>query len=285
LKAWGGEGFEGWKAGRLGRLQVPYRIDVRCEADDACDRLIELGALDVEIGADGDIAAVMPDSVAADAIATAFDGARITVSAAVSRDDGSVWVLRPRACQIAGLEIVPIDQGASPDALRLVDATAFGTGMHPTTALCLAAIAELIAAESPEAMLDVGTGSGVLALAALKLGVPRATAIDVDAAALAVAAENARINGLSERLELRHGGPDSLTDTWPLVAANVLAAPLIEMAPAIVRRVASRGHVVLSGIPGGLAAEVSLGYRAAGLVPLQTRTSAGWRAVVFRASW
>ena len=80
---------------------------------------------------------------------------------------------------------------------RLIDAAAFGTGLHPTTALCLEALEEEVGIAAPDAVLDVGTGSGVLALGALMLGVPRALGIDIDDEALRIAAENARINACS----------------------------------------------------------------------------------------
>jgi ribosomal protein L11 methyltransferase len=87
----------------------------------------------------------------------------------------------------------------------------------------------------------------VLALGALMMGVPHALGIDLDEGALRVAAQNARINAMRERLRLARGGPDSVIGTWPLVVANVLAAPLIEMAPTLVRRVGRHGHLLLSG--------------------------------------
>src|SRR5207253_9571138 len=107
-----------------------------------------------------------------------------------------------------------------------------------TTALCVEAIEDAVDLLQPVTLLDVGTGSGVLALAALMLGVPRAVAIDVDEQALRVAAENARLNGLRERVDLVSGGPDAVDGQWPLVVANLLAAPLIELADVFVRRLA-----------------------------------------------
>ena len=134
-------------------------------------------------------------------------------------------------------------------------------------------------------MLDVGTGSGVIALAALRLGVGHALGIDVDAAAIAIAAGNARVNQLADRLDLRCGGPESLTGTWPLVVANMLAAPLIELAPALVRRVGSGGDLVLSGIPSALESDVTSAYRHLGMRHAATTSRAGWIATVLRAGW
>ena len=264
---------------------MPYRVDLRHAGDDALDRLVELGAIDVESSREGEIAVLMPDGVAPEQIASALGVADVSVSPAVGRDDGSVWVLRPRPIRIGRLRIVPAHGEPEPDALRLIDGAAFGTGLHPTTALCLEAIEEAVQTTPPEAVLDVGTGSGVLALAALMMGVPRALGIDIDGEALRVAAENARINHLEERLQLMPGGPGTVTGTFPLVLANVLAAPLIEMAPALVRRVGHQGQLVLSGVPSSVEREVDEAYRRAGMHRVRVTSRAGWIALVMQASW
>ena len=181
--------------------------------------------------------------------------------------------------------MIPAHTEAEPGALRLVDAAAFGTGLHPTTVLCLEALQEEVRIGPPDAVLDVGTGSGVLALAALMLGVPRALAIDIDDEALRVASENARINGMDERVQLTRGGPDAVTGTWPMVLANVLAAPLIETAPALVRRVGHQGHLVLSGIPSSVERDVDQAYCRLGMRRLGVTSRAGWVALVLGAGW
>jgi ribosomal protein L11 methyltransferase len=263
---------------------VPYRVDFCPAGDDALDRLVELGALDVECSHDA-VAALIPDSVRPEQIASALGVGEITVSPAAARDAGSVWILSPRTVHVGRLRIVPAHTEAQPDALKLIDAAAFGTGLHPTTALCLEALEDIVPFARPDAVLDVGTGSGVLALAALTLGVPRALAIDIDDDALRVAAENARINGLGERLQLARGGPETVTGMWPLVLANVLAAPLIEMAPALVRRIGHQGRLVLSGIPASVEQEVDQAYRHLGMRRVQVKSRAGWVALVLQASW
>ncbi len=266
---------------------MPYRVDVPDVADDALDRLVELGAIDAERPGEGAIAALMPDSVAPEQIAAALGVGvgDIAVSAAAGRDAGSVWVLSPRPISIGRLRIVPAHAEAEPGALRLVDAAAFGTGLHPTTAMCLEVVEEEVRIAPPDAVLDVGTGSGVLALAALMLGVPRAVGIDIDDEALRVAAENARINAIGERLQLTRGGPDAVTGTWPMVLANVLPAPLIEMAPVLVRRVGHHGQLVLSGIPSSVERDVDQAYRRLGMRHVRAKSRAGWAALVLRASW
>ncbi len=109
--------------------------------------------------------------------------------------------------------------------------------------------------------------------------------IDIDGDALRVAAENARINGMSDRLQLAHGGPESMSGAWPLVFANVVAAPLIEMAPTLVRRVGHHGQLVLSGIPASVEQNVDDAYRRLGMLRVHATARAGWVALVMRASW
>jgi ribosomal protein L11 methyltransferase len=125
----------------------------------------------------------------------------------------------------------------------------------------------------------------VLALAALLLGVPHAVGIDIDEEALRVAAENARVNAVADRLRLARGGPDAVTEAWPLVLANIQAGPLIEMAPALVRRVGHHGQLVLSGIAASVEPDVHLAYRRLGMRRLDVKSRAGWVALVLQASW
>jgi ribosomal protein L11 methyltransferase len=215
----------------------------------------------------------MPDSVSSGEVATALARPDISISAAVGRDDGSVWVL----------SLPPIWVGGN--VLRLIDAAAFGTGLHPTTTLCLAAIEEAVTTTAPGAMLDVGTGSGVLALAALVMGVPGVSGIDIDEGALRVAAKNGQLNGVADRLRLTHGGPEAVTGTWPFVVANVLAAPLIDMAPVLVRRVGHHGQLVLSGVPASVEPDVAAAYCRLGMRRVRATSRAGWVALVMQASW
>jgi ribosomal protein L11 methyltransferase len=196
-----------------------------------------------------------------------------------------VWVLAPRPFNIGRLRILPAGAAAKPGALRLIDAAAFGTGLHPSTVLCVEALDRIVRGATPDAVLDVGTGSGILALSALMLGIPRALAIDTDAAALQVAAENARINGLESRLAAAHGGPDAVGGSWPLVLANILAAPLMDMAPALVRRVGHHGTLVLSGIHASLQDDVLRTYGRLGMRRVNGDQRAGWAALVMQASW
>jgi ribosomal protein L11 methyltransferase len=264
---------------------VPYRVDIAHGDDAVLDRLVELGALDVERSPGGGIAALMPDGVAPEHVARVLGVDGVSSSPALGRDAASVWILSPRATRIGRLRIAPAHAAVEPGVLRLIDSAAFGTGLHPTTVMCLEAIEEALQSSTPGALLDVGTGSGVLALAALLMGVPRALGLDIDAEALRVAAENARLNALDGRLRLVCGGPDAVAGTWPLVVANLLAAPLVELAPVLVRCVGHHGRLVLSGLPPSLEEDVGQAYRRLGMHQVRAQSRADWSALVLRASW
>lgn len=172
---------------------------------------------------------------------------------------GRVWV-RPSwidAPAPEGLVEVVLDPGM-----------AFGTGSHPTTALCLAALSRALSERPHAAVLDVGTGSGLLAIAAARLGAARVAANDVDPVAVEVARENAARNGLAGRIDFRRAGLEAFGGPFDVVVANILANTLVELAPEIAPRVAPGGLVLLAGI---LATqehqerEVRSAYRAQGL--------------------
>lgn len=263
---------------------MPYRLDIRFPSPEALDLLVDLGALDIE-QVDNGIAAILPDGVPQEAVKTALRVPDANVSPAVARDEGSVWVLSPRDIRIGGVLIAPPGADAPPQALRLIDSNAFGTGHHPTTALCIQALEEILRVEGADSMLDVGTGSGILALSALIMGVPRAVGLDIDAGALEVAAGNARLNNLTDRLQLFLGGPETVDGKWPLVVANVLAAPLIDMAPVLVQRLGKRGRLILSGIASSLESEVRRAYQHLGIRCIRSETRAGWAVLIAEASW
>lgn len=264
---------------------MPYRIDLASPPPNALELLIELGALDVD-SINGSLAAILPDAVSGETLARVFGHDGVSVSPAIARDDASVWLLGQRPVRIGNALFAPPDIEAPVDALRLIDSNAFGTGHHPTTALCIEALQSMLDGGPPvDSILDVGTGSGILALAALSLGVPQAVGLDIDAEVLEVAAENAKLNHFSERLKLIHGGPDAVAGSWPLVVANVLAAPLIAMAPLLARRVASHGSLLLSGIPWSLEIEVRRAYEHLGMRHAGTTERAGWVMIHMTATW
>jgi ribosomal protein L11 methyltransferase len=143
---------------------------------------------------------------------------------------------------------------------------AFGTGTHPTTSLCLAALSDLLDQRPGASVLDVGTGSGLLAIAARKLGAGRVAGNDNDPVAVAVARENAGRNGAE--VHLTEDPLPRLEGPFELVVANILANTLVELAPELERQLAPGGVVLLSGILAPQEAEVRAAYVARGLRPL-----------------
>lgn len=148
-----------------------------------------------------------------------------------------------------------LPEGAdAPDAavVRLDPGLAFGSGTHPTTALCLRWL-DALAADGllqGRTVLDFGCGSGILALAALKLGAARAVGVDNDPQAILATADNAARNGVGDRLAV-HLPQDEPTATYPVVVANILATALDALADTLAARVAPGGRIALSGILDG----------------------------------
>ncbi|ERS82379.1 50S ribosomal protein L11 methyltransferase [Halomonas sp. PBN3] len=163
--------------------------------------------------------------------------------------------------------------------LHLDPGLAFGTGTHPTTALCLAWLDGLAVSEAldGQAVLDVGTGSGILAIAALRLGAARAVGTDIDPQALTASRDNAERNEVAEAA-LRLCYPEQLDDAeaFPIVVANILAGPLVELAPMIAGHVAPGGRLALSGILEAQAEAVLEAYREQGLVMDEPACREGW---------
>lgn len=124
---------------------------------------------------------------------------------------------------------------------------AFGTGTHPTTSLCLSYLDSLDLKDKD--ILDYGCGSGILAIAALKLGAKSATGVDIDEQALIASKENAQRNGVEDKLQLVMGTDKKLDlPQFPVTVANILAGPLAELEPIIASLTQSGGKLALSGI-------------------------------------
>jgi ribosomal protein L11 methyltransferase len=156
--------------------------------------------------------------------------------------------------------------------VRLDPGLAFGSGTHPTTALCLAWLDGLELAG--KAVLDFGCGSGILALAALKLGAAFAQGIDNDPQALAATRDNADRNGVGDRLAVCLP-EDAPTRTYPVVVANILAVALDALAGQLAARTAPGGRIALSGILAGQEDEVVAAY-APWCTELRVETREDW---------
>lgn len=149
-------------------------------------------------------------------------------------------------------ELPPGADAADAAVVRLDPGLAFGSGTHPTTALCLRWLDGLADDDLLQGtdVLDFGCGSGILALAALKLGAARATGVDNDPQALLASADNAARNDVGDRLALFLPA-DEPVRTYPVVVANILASALEALADTLVARVAPGGRIALSGILAG----------------------------------
>ncbi len=165
--------------------------------------------------------------------------------------------------------------------LRIVPGRAFGTGEHATTRLCLEALATHHSAEGT--VLDVGTGSGILAIAAAALGSRSAVGIDTDGEALQVARRNVRLNRHASRVHLAQAGPEAIGSGFDQVVANISAGTLEDLMPDLLRCLRPGGCLILSGLLEHEAAEVAAAAVRGGAEPLASDASEGWACTVHRS--
>ena len=167
--------------------------------------------------------------------------------------------------------------------LTLDPGMAFGTGQHETTRMCLEALETAVT--QGVRVLDVGCGSGILGIAALKLGAREVYAVDVDANCVRVTHENAAMNSVGGVL---HVGIGSMGASWPfdvpaagfdVVVANIIARIIIEMADALVAAVAPAGRLIVSGIIGEREIEVREALAASGARVESVRAMGDWRCI------
>ena len=156
---------------------------------------------------------------------------------------------------------------------------AFGTGTHETTSLCLETLDELV--QGGERVLDIGTGSGILAIAALKLGAKEAEGVDIDPMCVRTAGENAQRNGVAERLTVLVGDlSDKASGVYDIITANIVAAAILSLAPAVPALMAPGAKFIASGIIDERRDEVLDGLKAAGLRPVQVKEKRGWVCII-----
>jgi ribosomal protein L11 methyltransferase len=247
--------------------------------------LFDLGASGVEVR-DGD-ATPMPGTASPPpgrAVLVAWFPAQDDALAAARAHGGSLaeiadedwgegWKKDFRPLDVGRVRVRPswIDEPPPPGAAEVVidPGMAFGTGSHPTTSLCLAALSDLLAERPGASVLDVGTGSGLLAIAARKLGAGRVAANDEDPVAVEVARENAARNGAA--LELTVEPLEAIPGTFDVVVANILANVLVALAPVLAAKLAPGGVLLLSGILAPQEDEVRRAHVAAGLAPVPAR--------------
>ncbi len=167
------------------------------------------------------------------------------------------------------------EPGEGEVSLILDPGMAFGTGLHPTTRGCL----ELLQEVGPMAgrVLDVGCGSGILALAALRLGAAHAVCMDTDQLAVDATRANAERNGLGDAVDMQHGSlPAEPAERYGLVVANLVAVVLIDLAPRLAAHLARSGTLIVGGIIEPRAAEVIGAMLEAGLRVAERRDDGEW---------
>jgi ribosomal protein L11 methyltransferase len=271
-------------------LSVSFEVAAD-EVEAVSDALLEAGVASVDVtDADAGTSAEQP-VFAEPGAADPYPWRRSTVNALIA-EDADAGTLVANACRRAGIPVLPFrvrsvaeqdwvrasrDQfapirisqqlwivpswHAAPDPgainISLDPGLAFGTGSHPTTRLCLGWLERTI--RGGESVLDYGCGSGILAVAAMKLGAARADGVDIDAQALLAA----RANALHNRVQVSfHGAADAIRQPAQIVVANILAHPLIVLAPLLASLTARGGRLALAGILVPQAGEVRRAYEA-----------------------
>lgn len=177
---------------------------------------------------------------------------------------------------------IDVELAADDVEIALDPGMAFGTGTHPTTQLCLEALEGLI--QPAQTVLDLGAGSGILSIAAAKLGARKVLALDIDPIAVAAATENARENGVGNKIVTRQGSLETVLHSasrFDLVVVNILARIILELAErglgAIVR---PGGTAIFSGVIDSQADAVEAALRETGLLPVERRQRGDWMLLI-----
>ena len=179
------------------------------------------------------------------------------------------------------LAVVPSWQDYETSRVKLIldPGLAFGTGGHETTNLCLEVLDERV--RGGERVLDIGTGSGILAIAALKLGAAVAEGVDIDPVAVRTAGENAALNGVADKLTVLVGDlSDKASGKYDIITANIVANAIMALAPSVPGLMADDAVFIASGIIDSRKDEVIAALEAAGLAVLEVKEKRGWECIV-----
>ncbi len=200
------------------------------------------------------------------------------------RDWNAQWKAGIAPVTVGAVTIVPPwlaapDTGPGSVVLRIEPAQAFGTGHHETTTGCMAALQEI--ALRGRTVLDVGTGTGVLALTAAKLGAGRVVAVDVDPLAVVAARANAQANGV--RVDVRPGSADAVEGRFDVVVANLDTATLSRLAPVLEAMSAPAGSLSASGVATARRGDAEVALRDAGMA-VRARAGREWTVLLARVA-
>ena len=249
------------------------------DAELAADALWEAGASAVsEEAAPGGRIRLVADVEAAAMVEPRW---RATVIEPDTQAHLDAWRAFARPVTVGPLRLqpawIPLDPAPAEVVVLLDPGRAFGSGSHPSTRVALDALVRWL--PTGGGVLDVGCGSGVLAVAAARLGARSVDAVDVDPDAVQATMANAARNGVAVRVS-RASAAD-VSGTYDLVVANIGAGVLIEHAATVVERVGAGGHLVLAGMLDDRADEVAAAYGTA--VEVERRSDDGWVGLVLRA--
>ncbi|MFZ4857036.1 MAG: 50S ribosomal protein L11 methyltransferase [Desulfuromonadaceae bacterium] len=212
-----------------------------------------------------------------------------TLSSVTAEDWSSSWKVHFKPLRVGKhLLIVPTWEDAvqlpGDLIIRIDPGMAFGTGGHETTRLCLELL-ETVMDNSPlltvPSLLDLGTGSGILAIAANLLGAGRILALDIDPDAVEVARENLALNDMSDRVECGTTPLESLTENFDIILANILAEELVRLAQSLAERLHPGGSLILSGILAEKEPLVRKGFALQSLKYTRTVSDGEWIAMLY----
>ena len=213
------------------------------------------------------------------------------LSVVTTEDWSTSWKVHFKPLRVGKrLLIVPTweDSVQRPDDLviRIDPGMAFGTGGHETTRLCLELL-EQVLGDSPlltvPSLLDLGTGSGILAMAASLLGAGRILALDIDPEAVVVAQENLQLNNLASVVECGTTPLEALAENFDIILANILAEELVRLAPDLAARLQPGGWLILSGILAEKEQLVRQGFSDKPLTYCQTAQAGEWVAMLYKS--
>jgi ribosomal protein L11 methyltransferase len=240
------------------------------------------GSIELRIGCDGEVAQLVIETLS-DRWTVSAESVAADTGLDAWREHAQVWRAGSNIVIVPPWLDVPSDM-TTDDLVLLIDpGHAFGSASHETTRLCLEAVAEFV---TPGAVVaDIGCGSGVLAIAAVRLGAREAIATDISPDAIIATVENARRNDVADVVDVSTATIEELDSaTYDLVLANIGAATLCSMAQGLVQITKPTGVLVLSGLLAEQTETVAAALKQAGAVIDDVREEGEWRALVAHRS-